>query len=545
MPSKSNLLSSLGIAVLSLPVLLPVIVTLAALVFGDREVLNHLRETVLLQYTTNTLLLMLVVSTVTIVLGVSTAWITSCYRFPGTGWLSIALVLPLATPAYVVGYVYADLLEYSGPVQMWLRQGGFESSLPPIRSLPGAGLVIGFVLYPYVYLLARANFLAQSASLAEAAQSLGADMNRVFLRVAMPLARPAIVGGLALVLMETVADYGVVSHYGVPTFTTGIFRTWFAMGNAEAALQLAGCLFVIAVVLLVFEESARRGQYVNPVSRTRPAIAKQLSGPAGWMMFFICLLPVLIGFFIPVSVLVLHTIESGDGFGASKLAGYAGNTFKVGIVAAVCCVGASLVLAYAARLSSVIFVKIGIRIATLGYALPGMMLAVGVLIPFGLLDRSAARYMLDNHDVNIGLLLTGSLAGLVFVYIARFVTVSFNSISSSLAQISQRYDDAARSLGSGTFTMLRRVHLPILRPAMLTGTVLVFIDVVKELPATLILRPFNFETLATRVYRLASDERLAEASTAALLIVALALLPTLFLVRQSNDMRNGLRTPER
>ena len=535
MPIRFSFFPVLATSLLALPVLIPGVVILSALLFGDGEVWNHLVSTVLMKYIVNTIVLIVLVSIVSVTLGVGTAWLTSIFQFPGSRWLPIALVLPLAIPSYVVGYVYADLLEYSGTLQTWLRDNARIESLPAIRSLPGASLVIGFVLYPYIFMLARTNFLGQSATLGEAGRSLGLTQAKFFFRVALPLARPAVIGGLALVLMETVADYGVVSHFGVPTFTTGIFRAWFAMGDVQAALQLAGCLFVIAAVLLVFEDLGRRGQFFNPVSRDRPSAFITLTGWRSWIAVAACAIPILIGFVIPVLVLVMHAYEAGDGLGLSRLTTYAANSFQVGFLAAIFCLLATVILSYSIRVYRLLPLRVGARIATLGYALPGMMLAVGLLFPLGWLDRTIATYVLENFDTNVGMIVTGSIGGLLLVYVARFTTVSYNSLNAGLLQINQRYDDAARSMGAGNFSLFRRVHFPLLKPALATGLVLVFIDVVKELPATLILRPFNFETLATRVYRLASDERLSEASTAALLIVALALIPTLMLVKQSRS----------
>ena len=395
------------------------------------------------------------------------------------------------------------------------------------------------MLYPYIFMLARVSFAQQSVSMMEAARTLGATPVNAFLRIAMPVARPAIIGGLALVLMETVADYGVVAHYGVPTLTTGIFRTWFAMGEIDAALQLAGCLLLVAVVLLVLEQSSRRGRIANPVTRNRAVTPAILKGWRGWLASVACLAPCLLGFIIPVASLLELSITAGD-TQASRLFDYGWNSLSVGIIAAALAALAAIFLAYAERLHPTRVIRSGVRMATLGYALPGMLLAVGLLYPLTMTDRAHATFWLDNFDINVGLILTGSAAGLVLVYLARFLTVAFNGIQASLLQINRRYDEAARTLGASETTVLRRLHLPLLRPSVQTALVLVFIDTVKELPATLVLRPFNFETLATRVFRLASDERLAEASTAALCIVIVALVPTILLQRNIHRRDNAL-----
>ena len=513
----------------TIPVALPIIVVLTALFSVQTDIWNHLLTTVLGDYLRNTLLLMFAVGVLSLLIGVPTAWLTARYQFPGSRLFPVLLMLPLAAPAYVVGYVYADLLDYTGPLQTLLRGWGI-SELPPIRSLTGAALVIAFVLYPYIYLLARVSFSQQTINHIEAARTLGAGSSRVFFKVVLPMARPAIFGGLALVLMETVADYGVVEHYGVQTFTTGIFRTWFAMGEPQGALQLAGCLFVIAAILVTLEDISRRGQTTNPVKPTpsKPLILRTWKG---WLAFLICTVPVVIGFVVPMTSLFWDAIMAGDSMGAVELMALMGNTLLVASIAAFCCLIAAVWLSYAARRTDHPLVRTGIRIATLGYAIPGMVLAVGLLEPLTALDRGLATAVLETTDINIGLVISGSLTGLVLVYMARFLTVAFNNVQSSLLQINRRYDEVASTLGAGSVRILQRVHLPLLRPGMAAALLIVLVDVIKELPATLVLRPFNFDTLATRVYRLASDERLAEASIAAILIVLLGLLPTILLSR--------------
>ena len=518
----------------AIPVALPLLVVVAALLFPTTAVWSHLMQTVLLTYTVNTLGLMLIVAVLAASMGVGAAWLTAHYRFPGSGWLGVALILPLAAPAYVVGYVYADLFDATGPVQGVLRSlAGVQLGdyyFPAIRSLGGAGIVIALVLYPYVYLLAKTSFQSQAGALYESARVLGVGRSQVFWRVAVPVARPAIIGGLALVMMETIADYGVAEHFGVPTFTTGIFRTWYAMGEHDAALKLAGCLFLLVAALVVLEQSARRGERFNPLSRNVAAAKIPLSGAAGMLSTGLCLLPVLGGFIVPVGTLLWYAIAQGDPQLGQDFYIYGLNSVSVAVVAAGVCAAVALLLNYAARLRRGRWLNLGVRLATLGYALPGMVLAVGVLLPLTYIDRALAHFLTESLGRPVGLLLTGSIFALVLVYVARFLTVAFNGTQTAMHQLHPQLDAVARTLGNTPAGVLRRVHLPLLRPAVLSGLLLVFIDVMKELPATLILRPFNFETLATRVYRLASDERLSEASTAAVIIVALGLLPTIWLL---------------
>jgi iron(III) transport system permease protein len=524
-----------GTLLIAVPVSLPILMLLAAALAPGNESWAHMRDTVFPVYLANTVQLMVVVAALSTVIGVLTAWLTVHYDFPLRRMLVPALALPLAAPAYVIGYVYADLLEFSGPVQIalrdWLQLSPQVAVLPNIRSLPGAGLVISLVLYPYVYLLARGSFTQQSSTLYDAARALGASRSRVFWRVALPVAWPAVAGGLALVLMETVADYGVVEHYGVPTLTTGIFRTWFAMGETAAALQLAGWLFVVVCLLVVAEQFARRGQRFNPISRQRQSSRTVLRGWSGWLAFALCFMPVALGLIVPIAALTSMALRDGETPLSPAFLALVLNSAWVAGVAALLCAGGALWLAYAERLRPTRWIRGSVRVATLGYAIPGLVLAVALMVPLTSVDKWLATLLRDYFDVHWGLLITGSSAVLIFVYVARFLTVAFNSTQAGLTQIHPQLDAAARSLGRTPGGVLRRVHLPLLRPAVLTGVLLVFIDVMKELPATLILRPFNFETLATWVYRFASDERLAQASTAALIIVVVSLVPTYLLSR--------------
>lgn len=532
---NSSFVWPLGTLLIAAPVSLPLLLLLWAALAPAGDSWAHMRDTVLAVYMANTIGLMLMVAVLTLIIGVCTAWLSVHYEFPLRGLLVPALALPLAAPAYVIGYVYADLLEFSGPIQESLRSlldlAPQTHLLPSIRSLPGAALVIALVLYPYVYLLARGSFVQQSGSLHEAARALGASPIRVFWRVGLPVAWPAMAGGLALVLMETVADYGVVEHYGVPTLTTGIFRTWFAMGETAAALQLAGWLFVVVCLLVVAEQFARRGQRFNPLARHSELLRHRLRGWRGWFAFLLCFLPVFLGLLLPLGVLVHMAWHSGQSPLTASFFELVANSVSVAGLAALLCAGAALWLAYAERLYPSRWVAGGVRIATLGYAVPGLVLAVALMVPLTSIDKWLAALLRDHLDLRWGLILTGSAAALVFVYVARFLTVAFNATQAGLTQIHPQLDAAARSLGLTPAAVLRRVHLPLLRPAVLTGLLLVFLDVMKELPATLILRPFNFETLATSVYRYASDERLAQASTAALAIVLVSLVPAFVLSR--------------
>ncbi len=530
---------TVGALLIALPVAIPIIAVLLTFAAPASDVWQHLRDNVLFEYVVNTLLLLIWVAMVTAVIGVSCAWLVANREFPGRGVFAWLLILPFAAPAYVVAYAYADMLAYTSPLQSWLRETGLlTGGLPSIRSLPGAGLVLGFTLYPYVYLFSYNAFAEQARPLSEAARTLGASSSRAFLSVALPHARPAIAGGLALALMEAAADFGVVDFFGVPTLTNGIFRTWYAQGEQQAAMQLAGCLFLIVAVLVVFEQLARRGLHANPVSRNQPPPRIPLHGWRALAAMLLCALPVLAGLLLPGAVLSHHALTTGDPLLGRSFLAFASNSVTVGALAALLTTGCALWLNYATRMESTArALRLGVRTATLGYALPGMVLAVGLIGPLTSLDRALAGWLESTFELRTGLLLTGSVAALIFVYFARFLTVAFNSVEGGMARIHPNYDGAARMLGAGPGRLLSRIHLPLLTPALLTALLLVFVDVIKELPATLILRPFNFETLATRAYRLASDERIAEASTASLAILLVGLIPVALLAWQNFGTR--------
>jgi iron(III) transport system permease protein len=514
---------------------IPVLAVLWSLPSGGFAAWDHIASVVLLRYLSHTITLMVLTGLAAAVLGISTAWLVTAAEFPGRRWLSWLLILPLASPAYIIAYVYADLLEFAGPVQSALRsltgwQGG-DYWFPPTRSLPGAALILALTLYPYVYLLARSAFASQSLSQFRAARTLGLNPMRAFFTIALPGARPAIAGGLALVLMEVLADFGVADYFAIPTFSTGIFRSWHAMGDKTSALKLAAIMLLFVMLLVWAEAASRRGQVASNdrIAHHGPLIT--LSRKQAAAAFLFCLVPVALGFGIPVLLLVKLAIETGDSQSWSTLAAYAADTLRLALIVAVIAITVSLLLAYCARQSASRFTRTAIRTATLGYALPGALLAIGLLGPFGIADQWLTQVLRDNFGRTEGLILSGTSAMLIFALTVRFLTVSFNSVSSGMTKIPASMDAAARSLGAAPARLLTKVHLPQLRLSLAAGAALVMIDTLRELPATLILRPFNLETLATRVYRLASDERLAEASTSALLIVLAGLIPVLILTR--------------
>ena len=508
---------------------LPLVVTLLSLAQPAGPIWEHLRDTVLNEYLLNTLALMMLTGALSLLLGVSTGWLIGACQFRGRATLSWLLMLPLASPAYIVAYVYTDLLEVSGPVQTtlrsWLSLGINDLQFPPIRNLTGAAVLLSLVLYPYIYLLCRNSFAGRSGVQFDAARVLGHGPFSAFFRVALPAARPAIVGGLALVLMETLADFGVVSYFSVPTFSTGIFRTWLGLGDPQAALKLASFMLLFVIVLVGLEESNRRGA----VDRSDIAAASQinLTGIRAFFAIAACVLPILLGFVIPAVTLAIYAADNVNAVTQAKFTQLALNSLSLAMAAGVGVTLIAWVLAYVKRLRPTPLTHGLIRVSTLGYALPGILLAVALLKPVGGFDA----WLMETWSSLSTPLLSGSLFLLLYAYVCRFLTVAYQSVDSGFAGISHDIDAAARTLGTSTNEMIRKVHFPLLRPSIFAACLLVFVDVMRELPATLILRPFNFDTLATQVYRLASDERLAEASGAALLIVILGVLPAVLLQR--------------
>lgn len=505
----------------------------------------HLSQTVLPEYLMNSLGLCLGVGLGVAGVGVGTAWLTAMHEFPGRRFFEWALVLPLAMPAYVLAYVYTDFFQFVGPVQSALRDyfaweyGDYW--FPDVRTLPGAVLMFVCVLYPYVYLLARAAFLERASGMLEAARTLGLGPWAAFWRVSLPLARPAVVAGVALALMETLADYGTVAYFAVNTFTTGIYRAWFSLGDRVAAAQLASMLLAFVLFLLMLERTSRgRARYHNTTGRNRPLIGVRLPGLPAGLAVMACALPLLLGFLLPGALLLRMALSAGDAQFGERFLTLARNSFVLAGVTAAIAVFLALLLAYGARLSKQGGLAPALnRLVGLGYAVPGAVIAVGILIPVTRLDNWLVTQWQSLFGYNPGLLLTGGIAALVYAYLVRFMAVALHTVESSLAKITPNMDDAARSLGLGLGSSLRRVHVPMLRGSLLTAGLLVFVDVMKELPATLVMRPFNFDTLATQAYTLASDERLSEASTAALAIVAVGLLPLIALSRQISASRRS------
>ncbi|NJL82680.1 MAG: iron ABC transporter permease [Chloroflexaceae bacterium] len=499
------------------------------------QVWQHLAETVLAEYLLNSGWLLLGVGVGTFAIGVGTAWLVTACRFPLSRLWEGLLLLPLAAPAYLLAYTYTEMLDYYGPVQSWLRSlFGWQSVqdywFPDIRCLGGAIFMLVLVLYPYVYLLARAAFLEQAECTREASRCLGCNPWQSFLTVALPLARPAIAAGVALALMETLNDFGTVQYFGVNTFTTGIFRTWYDLGEPLAAAQLAAMLMVLILGLILLERGSRRqARYYQTRQATSSPSPYVLPPLPAFLAAIACLLPVVLGFVLPTLYLLhLSWYYAEEAFGSSFWP-LARNSLLLAAITAAIAVGLSLILAYGLRLRPNWGMGLAVRVAALGYAIPGSAIAVGTMIPLGRLDNLLDSWLRASLGISTGLLLSGTVIALVFAYLVRFQAVSLGAVESSLTKIKPSLDDAARSLGYGTGETLWNVHVPLMWGGTLTGIMLVFVDVMKELPATLVIRPFNFDTLAIRVFQYASDERLVEAAAPALAIILVGLAPVLVL----------------
>lgn len=532
---NSNFAWLVGTLLIASLVCIPILTVLSSVLLPSGDVWQHLKETVLNEYIVNSFLLVLGVGVGTLIIGISTAWLCSVCNFPGRKTFSWLLLLPLAFPPYIIAYTYTGLLDFAGPLQSFIRET-FNWSygdywFPEIRSLPGAIVMLSLVLYPYVYLLTRTAFTEQSPSFREASHILGIGLRKTFFKAALPLARPAIVAGLTLVAMETLADYGTVHYFGIPTFTTGIFRTWFGLGDRVAATQLASLLLLCVFLVIIIERYSRKSAQFQNLASGRKKWRYPLSGSKAWIAIIVCVLPVLLGFILPAIQLLFWAIKTAPEIIDHSFLALIINTIKLAGIVAMLVVIVATFLAYGKRVSTHAFVPYSVNMSAMGYAVPGIIIAVGVLLPFAWFDNTLDTWLTNKFGISSGLLLTGTLAALVFAHMVRFMAIGLNSVDASLIKIHRNVDDAAQLLGHKSFKRFFSVHLPLIRSGILTAGLLVFVEVIKELPATLVMRPFNFNTLAVRTYELASDERLADAACSALLIVAVGIIPILVLNR--------------
>lgn len=534
-------LSGMGIAALAV---LPIAAVVAIALRLEENIWPHLIATVLPRYLSNTLILMLSVGALSVAMGTGAAWLVTMYRFPGRGILRALLLFPLAIPAYIGAYALVDFLDYSGPLQQALRaMMGWTSArdywFPETRSIWFAALVLASAFYPYVYLLVRNALQEQSGGVYEVARALGTSPAGLFLRVGLPLSRPALAAGLALVLMETAADFGAVQHFGVQTLTTGIFTTWLDGANAAGAAQIALVLLGMILLLLLAERQGRRNaRFFRPARSDRPITPTRLTGIPALLALGLCAVPVALGFVLPVAVMAWHAARRPEVWLDGALAAALGNTVLVGGLAALVTVAAAFLAAYGLRRLHRAVVRVLVPVTMLGYAAPGAVLAVGVLIPLAALDHLLADGILLATGTDPGLLLTGTAFALILAFSLRFFGIAQSALDAAFGRIPPSLSWAARSLGRTEAEVVRSVHAPLMRGSVVTTLLLVFVECVKELPATLLLRPFNFSTLSTRTYELASLERLGEAAPAALVVILVGMLAVLALLRAESDPRN-------
>ncbi|WP_316365995.1 ABC transporter permease [Candidatus Thiodiazotropha sp. CDECU1] len=538
---------SVGVLTVAVVLAVPVVVVLSYIFEPAGEVWRHLADTVLQDYVINSLLLMVGVAIGVLLLGVSTAWLTSMCQFPGRSVFEWALLLPMAIPAYIIAYTYTGLFDFAGPVQTLLREwtgwGYGDYWFPEIRSIEGAAVMLALVLYPYVYLLSRAAFLGQSICVLDVSRTLGNGPWRTFFTVALPLARPAIVAGLSLALMETLADYGTVQYFGVSTFTTGIFRTWYGLNNAAAAAQLSAMLLLVVFALIILEKISRKQARYHHTSQRHQVLTRfQLNARQSSMAFLICFGALLLGFILPAGQLLWWALTTAEETLDSRFLSLVTHTIMLAGTASILALMLALLLGYGKRQQKSWATQFAVRLAGMGYAIPGTVIAIGVMIPFAAFDNALDSWMREQFGWSTGLILSGTLIALVFAYLVRFLAVSLQTVEAGLGKIRPTMDEVARSMGTGSGEIVRRVHMPMLKGSLMTALLLVFVDVLKELPATLILRPFNYNTLAVRAYELASDERLADASYAALTIVAVGILPVILLSRTITRSRHAKST---
>ncbi|WP_312846837.1 ABC transporter permease [Stappia sediminis] len=519
--------------------LLPIASLLVLALEPTGDIWEHLIGTVLPRSLVTTALLMLGVGAITLVVGVGTAWLVTMCRFPGQRIFDWALLIPLAVPTYIVAYSYVEVLNYTGPVQTAIRAVfGFQTSreywFPEIRSLGGAIFVMGLVLYPYVYLTTRATFLLQSACTLDVSRTLGAGPMRLFFQVALPLARPAIVVGMSLAMMECLNDIGAVTFFGVKTMTFSVYDTWVNRSSLAGAAQLACTMLVIVFALLWLERHARRKQRFH-VTTTRyiGLPSYRLTGARAWAAWAACAAPIALGFAVPAWPLVDYISRRFDALTDPRLLDATWNSLTLSLSAAIMTIVVATVLTYAQRVNRNAGIRFLGRTASIGYAIPGTVLAVGLLVPLAAFDNALDGVTERLFGFGTGLLIVGSGAALVYAYVARFLAVAYGQVEGGLGKVTPHLDMAARTLGRNSLTTLREVHLPLIRPVLLSAMLLAFVDCMKELPATILLRPFNFETLATTVYNAASRGAFEDGALPALLIVLVGLVPVILLARTS------------
>ena len=513
----------------------PLVIVLLSLTGDYSDNWTHLYNFVLGDYITNSILLVLGVGLISLIIGTSSAWIITKYDFFGRRILEWALILPLAIPPYILAYTFTGLFDDYGSANEFIRWiFNLDSSFvffPNVRNIFGAIIVFAFTLYPYIYLISRAAFLNQSKTLTDAGRILGLGGYRIFINLGLPMIRPAVIAGLMLVIMETLSDFGAVDHFAIQTFTTGIFRTWYGMYDLHTAMQLASLLLLFIIVFLVLERSSRmNAAYNSPVSNANSSSSEKLNGSKSFLCFVGCFIPIFIGFILPIIELSRWAFAYNTGFFNETFFIQAKNTILIALMASIVCTVIAFTINFSVRHTNVIFLKRINPFLSIGYGVPGLILAVGIVQMFTYLDKGIF--------IGFDFVLTGSLFGLLLAYLIKSYALSNSTIESGFERLSNRLDDSARVLKSSGWNLLLRVHFPLMKTSLLTSILLVMSEVVKELPATLILRPFNFDTLAVSTYIYAAEERMFEAASPAIAIVVIGLIPIIILTRMIKDSKD-------
>ncbi|MDN5216201.1 iron ABC transporter permease [Fulvivirgaceae bacterium BMA12] len=519
------------LVIIVLAIAIPLLSIFFGLFKGPGDSWNHIQNTVLFNYVTNSLMLTIGIGALTILTGVSTAWFVSTCEFPGRKFFEWALILPLAIPSYIIAYTYAGIFDFAGPLQILYRRWFPDQPFTfDIMNIYGVIILLSFVLYPYVYATARAAFINQSAAIIESGRVLGCSPWKIFYKLVLPLSRPAIIAGVSLVIMEVLNDYGAVKYFGVPTFTTGIFRAWFSLGDVQSAIFLSALLMGFVLLFLGLEQIQRGGRKYDQITGASNSLARfQLQGIKRLAVCIVCLTPLLLGFVVPVLQLGFWSFKTFRSVMGQEFWQMILNSFSVAGITALLSVLVALILAYAVKLNGGYFAAIMTKVANIGYAIPGAVIAVGIMIPVLSIDKFLIKGLERLTGNSLGLIISGSLFMLIFAYLVRFLVVAFNPTEEGFKKIGWQLTEAARTLGFGPFKCLVKINIPLMKGALLSGALLVFVDVLKELPLTLILRPFNFHTLATKAFELASDEMVAESANAALIIVLTGIIPIIVL----------------
>ena len=530
--------------VIILLVIIPIMTVMSFIFQPSTELWGHLSDNLLIDYLLNTGMIVISVALLTIIIGVSCAWLVTNFTFPGVNVFKWLLVMPIAIPTYVSAYIYAGLFEPSGmifdSVENYLGLGKELYDLIELRNVYGVIFILSVCLYPYVYLLSYSSFKEQSYCAIEVGKSLGLSDKELFSRVSIPLARPGIIAGVSLVVMETLAEFGTMDYYGVRTFTTGIYRTWFAFGDETSALHLASILLTFVFIIIIIEKFSRgKSQYVNTSQKSKKIKARDLNGIYGVYACLWCLLFTLLGFILPVIQLLFWLSETYSYIFEDYYIQVIKNTVSIATIASIIIVLISIYSSYINRSTDNLYIKSSLKIFTLGYSIPGVVIAVGIIIPLTMVDNFQARIFGSPLYY-----LSGSFFALVLCYLVRFSTISYNATESGLGKIKKNIDLTVRSFGLSDFAILKKVHMPIMKTTLITSFILVFVDIVKELPATLILRPFNFDTLAINIYELASSEQLSYIASPSLILIIISLIPVILLIRKNinfdhkNEIRN-------